>query len=306
MQLKAMLALFSVVAMLQAAPDPQFFIVGKYRLAYHSFGSGQTFVLLAGGPGMNPRYVAPIAAALARRDRRIVLFDQRGTGSSAPAIADRSRQTIAGAVADLDALREKLGEPKLALIGHSWGGMLAMAYAAAHPDRVRALILIDPGPMDASEFDRENVTHRAAQTMAERKAIRVAVRGHDLARAYELDDAANFFDHGKFGLVRASVGNQPLYNFAILKLLGPQLAHFDVRREIRVLDAPIDLVFGRADPGYFGAAQIRALNGSARLATIERAGHYPWLEQPKATYAALNTFLATISPARPDRNMSTN
>ncbi len=217
-------------------------------------------VLLAGGPGMNPRYVAPLAAALARRDRRIVLFDQRGTASSKPAIADRSRLTIAGAVADLDSLREKLGESKLALIGHSWGGMLAMAYATAHPDRVRALVLIDPGPMDASEFDREGAIHRAAQTAAQRKAIRTAVRSHDLARAYELDDAANFFDHAKSDLVRASVGNQSLYNFAILKSLGAELAHFDVRRGMHALHAPVDLVFGRADPGYFVAAQIHALN----------------------------------------------
>src|SRR5665213_841006 len=64
--------------------------------------------------------------------RTVVVFDQRGTGASRAAMGDASALTVAGAVADLDALRAALGLQHLGLIGHSWGAMLSLACAAAY------------------------------------------------------------------------------------------------------------------------------------------------------------------------------
>ena len=76
---------------------------------------------------------APIALGLAARFRVIEPF-QRGSSSVA--------LTVARHVADLDALIEARREPaRPVLVGHSWGAMLALAYGAAHPGRVQALVL---------------------------------------------------------------------------------------------------------------------------------------------------------------------
>jgi len=136
------------------AADPvsgRFAVTGG-TLGYRRYGTaGRPYVLLSGGPGLNSSYVDPIAIELSH-ERTIVVLDQRGTGTSRDAIGDGSQLTVAGAIADLDALRAALGLTHLSLLGHSWGAMLSMAYAAAHGDRVASLVLLDPGGPDPSFF----------------------------------------------------------------------------------------------------------------------------------------------------------
>src|SRR5262249_26897183 len=91
----------------------------------------------------------------------VVYWDQRGAGSSFDPKADPHRLTIARHVADLDAvvdhLRQSLGQDKIILIGHSWGAALGLLYARAHPDKVSALIGVNPvistGEGQQAQFD---------------------------------------------------------------------------------------------------------------------------------------------------------
>jgi proline iminopeptidase len=71
---------------------------------------------------------------------RVVLFDQRGCGKSVPH-ADLTDNTTWHLVADIEAIRERLGIDRWLVFGGSWGSTLALAYAETHPERVRALIL---------------------------------------------------------------------------------------------------------------------------------------------------------------------
>src|SRR6056297_3597239 len=105
-----------------------------------SGGDGTPIVFLSGGPGM-PDYLEEIAELVP--GRRVVTYDQRGTGGSA--VADRDYSTEAH-VADLEQLREHLGAEHLHLFGHSWGGMLAQLYATAHVSSVASLFLCSPTP----------------------------------------------------------------------------------------------------------------------------------------------------------------
>src|SRR5258707_2110947 len=76
------------------------------------------------------------------RNRQIVFYDQRGTGKSKHVKPDASWGMDAQ-VADMEAVRAKFGFQKFDLVGDSYGGLLAMAYAAAHPERIEKLILSD-------------------------------------------------------------------------------------------------------------------------------------------------------------------
>ncbi|MEI2701066.1 MAG: alpha/beta hydrolase [Baekduia sp.] len=133
-------------------------------------------VPLAGGPGqaalpLRQSFAGALSAALATRD--LLVFDQRGTGSSDPLAcgALRSAATLVAAeqgcaselgsargfyrtidsVADIEALRIAGGYEKLMLFGVSYGTKVAQAYAAAHPDRVEALILDSVVPVDGPD-----------------------------------------------------------------------------------------------------------------------------------------------------------
>ncbi len=104
-------------------------------------------LFLHGGPGGNGfSFEATAAEPLAATGYRVVSFDQRGCGRSKPAPAD-SRFDFAEAVADIDAVRAGEGFAAMTLVGHSFGGILALHYAAAHPGRVRRVLMVST-PLD--------------------------------------------------------------------------------------------------------------------------------------------------------------
>lgn len=77
-----------------------------------------------------------------RPSRRAVALDLRGHGrSEAPRDGDYS---IAGMARDIEAVVDRLGLTKFVLVGHSMGGGVALTYAAAHPERIAGLLLVDP------------------------------------------------------------------------------------------------------------------------------------------------------------------
>lgn len=103
-------------------------------------GAGRVLLGLHGGPGgAGADYMQPLHR-LASFSRRVVTFDQLGTGRSDVPPADYA-WTLEGAVADVDAVRQELGVEQVDLLGHSWGGMLALQYALDHPERVGRLVL---------------------------------------------------------------------------------------------------------------------------------------------------------------------
>ena len=113
---------------------------GRHRIYYEQCGNpqGKPVVILHGGPGAG-------CSAKMRRFHdpsryRIVLFDQRGSGRSTPH-ADLVDNTTWDLVADIEALREHLGNTRWQVFGGSWGSTLALAYAQAHPSRVTELVL---------------------------------------------------------------------------------------------------------------------------------------------------------------------
>ena len=132
-----------------------------FTLHYRTVGSGAPLLLLSGGPGFEVNYMSGIARELGS-SYKCILLEQRGTGRSRPPNPTPAQMTLKLSVEDVEAVRASLNIDRLIILGHSWGGMLAMAYAVAHPDRVESLILVDSGGMDlsfAAKF-RDNLTSR--------------------------------------------------------------------------------------------------------------------------------------------------
>ena len=109
---------------------------GSEAVAVRWYGSvGPLVAVLHGGPGA-PGEMAPLARALAARGYRVLEPLQRRSGG--PSL------TVARHVADLD----EVLSPGVALVGWSWGAMLGLSFAAAHPERVRCLALVGCGTYD--------------------------------------------------------------------------------------------------------------------------------------------------------------
>jgi len=113
---------------------------GPHQIYWEQSGNpgGVPVVFLHGGPGAGAspthrRFFDPA-------HYRIVIFDQRGAGRSKP-LGELTDNTTGHLIGDIEALRQKLGIDRWMVFGGSWGSTLALAYAEAHPERVRALIL---------------------------------------------------------------------------------------------------------------------------------------------------------------------
>ncbi|MEO0937115.1 MAG: alpha/beta fold hydrolase [Pseudomonadota bacterium] len=117
---------------------------GGHLIWWERHGRGDLPALwLHGGPGSGVR--AQQAELFDSACYDLVLFDQRGAGRSQPAARDGlaalEANTTADLIDDIEALRGEIGAEAWVVGGGSWGSTLALAYAQAHPDRVRALVL---------------------------------------------------------------------------------------------------------------------------------------------------------------------
>jgi proline iminopeptidase len=120
-----------------------------FALCCEVSGQGEALLLgLHGGPGGEGcAYMEPLHR-LAGPERRIVTFDQLGTARS-EVPAEPYPWSVERAVADVEAVRVHYGAERLDLLGHSWGGMLALQYTLDHPERVRRLVLSNTAPSAA-------------------------------------------------------------------------------------------------------------------------------------------------------------
>ncbi|MES2949030.1 MAG: alpha/beta hydrolase [Pseudomonadota bacterium] len=125
---------------------PQLALNG-HRLHVEAFGNtdAPVVVVLHGGPGADYRYLLGLSALA--NQYRVVFYDQLGSGLSQRVPA--SQITVNSFVADLDAVIQHFSPKRpVHIVGHSWGAMLASAYAGAHPDKVDRMVLAEPGFLD--------------------------------------------------------------------------------------------------------------------------------------------------------------
>jgi proline iminopeptidase len=275
------------------------------QIYYRAQGAGAPVVLLSGGPGFDVDYMMPVADFLPGRQK--ILLEQRGTGRSRQAKINPEDFTLRAVVQDLESLRESLKQERLFLVGHSWGGMLAMAYAAAHPDRVDRLILIDSGgpTLEFASWFSDNIHARLRpeDEAAQQYWRDAAKRGVSPDKAAIEDVRAivpgYFFDRAK-ALAFAAQLTEASYHTDVNRALFTDLSKtYDVRAGLRAVDRPVLIVHGHQDPiGDKVAEDIHSLLRSSTLVYLDKCGHFPWLEQPDAMRSAVASFLSTSSSTR--------
>jgi pimeloyl-ACP methyl ester carboxylesterase len=156
-------------------------------LSYSRRGDGPLVACIPGGPGMDPE---AYFAAMELPGFELIVFAPRGTGESTRP-PSREGYRIAGYVEDVESLREHLGAEQLTLYGNSHGGCVALAYAAAHPERVARFVVtnsparIDEAYKEAGALTRERFSEafddgaeRLAAADAADAAIEAAIDGH--------------------------------------------------------------------------------------------------------------------------------
>jgi len=155
---------------------------------YKSVGRGAPLVIVHGGPGASHDYFLPYLLPLMRHNR-LIFIDERGSGRSSK-FADTKQYTIGNMVEDIETVRRSLGLGKISLLGHSYGGALAEAYALKYQKYLSHLIL---GSTFAS-------TKELNEALAKMKS---EMPPNDLERVKALEAAGLFgkgtvWEHGRY------------------------------------------------------------------------------------------------------------
>jgi proline iminopeptidase len=234
----------------------------------------------------------------------LVFYDHRCNGRSAGAPV--SSMTWENLTADADALRERLGFDRWAVLGHSFGGHVALEYALRYPDRVSHLVLLDTG--GDSRWSQQN----AADVLA--------TRGYDpkkvelVRRWFNGEFAPSEFYPIFMRIGGAYYSHHPIRTAARDVIHGgwrsktrPEVLIFAGRHLLKgwtVMDRlgeitmPTLVMAGRDDFVFPPECQLELAAGipNARLKIIERAGHNPHSEQPAEVMAAVTDFVSTDAP----------
>lgn len=238
--------------------------------------SGATVILLHGGPGA-AGHMAPVARRLADSYEVIEPFQRRSGSESL---------TVARHVADLhEVVGFYAGSSRPAFVGASWGAMLALAYAAAHPGSAGPLILVGCGTFDP--IARAELQNRIAERMTDHVRAeldqaellsggeRLKASARALNRIYCYDPISFPHDEDE---IDALAHDETWKDMLRLQEKGTYPAAFSA------IKVPVLMTHGTFDPhpGELVFNSLRPWIPQLEYRELDHCGHYPWLERGAA------------------------
>ncbi|KGJ75680.1 hypothetical protein GY21_09540 [Cryobacterium roopkundense] len=267
-------------------------------------GGGIPVIVLAGGAARHPSYLGDLAGL--GEEHHLIMPHLRGVGlTEAP--SDPRRGSWWSQALDMEQLRIHLGFDRVALVAHSAGTRLAIAYASQFPRNVAALVLITPpaGYLVDEPTDTPNLIERRSGDTDFERALRVLKAGpatstDDDFTAWQRDSAAaGYATWNETGQAHADSGRWNLTAAtAYFSVDSPR----DLASRLSEMRAPV-LVIAGAQDCLVGVEPVKILAGlfpAGEFVTIDACGHYPWVEQPAAFRRVMQTFLRRLQQITSD------
>lgn len=299
----------------QTGGDGVWQVESDIQLHYFTAGQGRPVLVVHGGPGIPYTQAWQGLAPLTGR-YRFYYYDQRGCGQSTHPIdtfASRNyyqnmtqldRTLGLGAqIADIERIRQILGQDKLILIGHSFGGMIASLYAAEFPEHVAALVLIAPAetlvmPPPSGGLYAQVRQHLPADQLPAYDAY--------LKRYFNYQ---NLFGESEKSLEQLNAEFVPYYKLALPNAAIPPEGEpggwvaqaiylsmgtqHDYRPALKAVAAPVLVLHGANDLQPEAASRLYSdAFPNARFQVIANATHFMFEERPADFAAAVGAFLA--------------
>lgn len=258
-------------------------------------GSGPRVLLLHGGPGLSFDYLDDLATELGD-GYQIAAYQQRGL---APSTLDGPFD-VATQVDDVRRVLDALGWDRATVLGHSWGGHLALHVATALPDRLHGVLAVDPlgavgdGGEKAFEAEMEARTPEDVREKA-REMDERAMAGEgseaDMIESLRLFWPAYFASWADAPPMPDIRGSLPAYAETFTSIHA-EIASLEQRLpSIRV---PVGFVAGGRSPMPSSASTDAAGRiPGAWVEVVDGAGHFPWIEAPGCIRPALDRLVST-------------
>src|SRR5437773_6382948 len=244
------------------------------EIYYEVHGSGPPLLLTHGYSSTSAMWQGQ-TEALSKR-HRLVLWDMRGHGQS-DYPDDPRAYSEALTVADMAAVLDEVGATSAIVGGLSLGGYMSLAFYRAHPERVRALLIIDTGPGFKKDDAREAWNKRAHETgdRFDKEGLAVLKSG-SAERAYAVHRSAD-------GLARAARGMLAQKNSNVIESLP-------------TIKVPSIVIVGANDTPFLAASDYMAAKiPGAKKVVIANAGHASNIDQPLAFNDAVTGFINALA-----------
>lgn len=258
-------------------------------------GSGRPVLLLHGGPGLSVNYLDPLAAEL-DDGYEIASYQQRGV---APSTAT-GPYDIPTQVDDVARVLDALGWQRAVVVGHSWGGHLAIHTATRLADRLDAVLAVDPlgmvGDGGEKEFEAtiwartpDDVRTRAEELDAQ--ALRGEGTVTQLEESLRLVWPAYFPSWDTAAPMPPITGSVEAYaeTFASIHALLPAL-----EQSLPTITVPVGFLAGSGSPMPISAVTDSASRIPGSWVDVVDAGHFPWYDAPGAVRRSLDRLVSAL------------
>lgn len=274
--------------------------VNGTRLYYRSKGSGEPIVVLHGGPGFDHQQFLPFIDGLADK-YQVILYDQRGTGLSAGPV-DADSITIENFIEDIEGIRKAFQIEKLNLLGHSWGGILALHYAIRHPERLKSLILASTAAsVDCFEQMQANIAKRRSvqdseliESIAKSEAF-TAGDPQTIEKFWRVYFRAYFVDPSLSDKMNLTFTENTIkHSNAVAGFILKSVGAFDLHDDLKVIKCPTLILHGDSDP--MPAEYARKIHSSikgSKLVILEKSGHWIFVDAEEEFRANIDKFLSS-------------
>jgi pimeloyl-ACP methyl ester carboxylesterase len=240
------------------------------NIHYEVYGSGPALLLTHGYSSTSAMWQGQIEAL--SKQHKLILWDMRGHGQS-DYPDDAAAYSEALTVGDMAALLDKAGANSAIIGGLSLGGYMSLAFYRAHPNRVRALLIIDTGPGFKKNDARDAWNTRAYDT-----GDRFEREGLEVLKSLS-PERSGVIHRDASGLARAARGMLTQRDAAVIETL-PQIK------------VPVLVVVGADDTPFLAASDYMAAKiPGAQKVVIPAAGHAANIDQPQAFSDAVLSFL---------------
>ena len=238
--------------------------------------------------------LSPLAA-----NRQVVLYDQRGRGAT-EAPANPAASTIDDDAADIGALRRALGIRQWDVLGHSWGGGIAMLGALGDLGGTRRLVTVDAVGPDSSWMPelQANALARVPDDLrqvVESHYHRLGEPDPELHARYSRATYPAWFVDAELASYFSPPAATSVTGSAIAAHL--RLKGYDWRGRLSALSTPTLVIHGERDALPASVAHdLATILPNARLALIPNSGHMPFWEAPRRFFELADSFLTTGRP----------
>jgi proline iminopeptidase len=284
-------------------PEGAFVSVNGMRLWYISEGAGDPLLVVSGGPGV-AHYLYPYFSKLSNK-RLVIYLDSYGCGNSERALSP-DLYTFQRHVDEIDGFRKAMGFKEIDIVGHSYGGMVAQAFAIKYPSSVRRLILASTphsaqmfqAGLDECNFLIKNHYPHVWKAMLAMRDRGVSPLSKEWTDAAGQIPPALFYNADFLNDTNLILDVTPEMAYSIFGkeadfTVGGELKNFDFRPEIRKLKMPVLVLAGRMDrvapPAY--SEEFKQLIPSSTFVMFEKSGHNLFQEENAKMVEVIGEFL---------------